>query len=39
VDRAELAARLAAADDAKRAMLLKRYGALVDVDLARALMP
>jgi len=37
VDRAELAARLAAVDDAERAMLLKRYGALVDVDLARAL--
>jgi CHAT domain-containing protein len=37
VDRAELAARLAAADDAERAMLLKRYGALADVDLARAL--
>jgi tetratricopeptide (TPR) repeat protein len=37
VDRAELAARLAAADDAERTMLLKRYGALVDVDLARAL--
>jgi tetratricopeptide (TPR) repeat protein len=37
VDRAELAACLAAADEAERAMLLKRYGALVDVDLARAL--
>jgi CHAT domain-containing protein len=37
VDRTELAARLAAADDAERAMLLKRYGAFVDVDLARAL--
>jgi CHAT domain-containing protein len=37
VDRAELAARLAAADDAERAMLLKRYGALADIDLARAL--
>jgi len=37
VDRAELAARLAAADDVERAMLLKRYGTLVDVDLARAL--
>jgi CHAT domain-containing protein len=37
VDRAELAARLAAADDAERARLLKRYGALADVALARAL--
>ncbi|HJZ47777.1 MAG TPA: hypothetical protein VKE41_11450 [Roseiflexaceae bacterium] len=37
MDRAELAARLAAADDVERAMLLKRYGTLVDVDLARAL--
>jgi len=37
VDRAELAACLAAADDAERARLLKRYGALVDVDLAQAL--
>jgi len=37
VDRAELAARLAVADDAERALLLKRYGALVDVDLAQAL--
>ena len=32
-----MAARLAAADDAERARLLKRYGALANVDLARAL--
>jgi len=37
VDRAELAACLAAADDAVRAMLLSRHTALADVDLARAL--
>jgi hypothetical protein len=37
IDRTELAARLAAADDEQRAMLLVRHAALADVELARAL--
>jgi CHAT domain-containing protein/tetratricopeptide (TPR) repeat protein len=37
IDRTELAARLAAADDEQRAMLLVHHAALVDVELARAL--
>jgi CHAT domain-containing protein len=37
VDRPGFAARLAVADDAERALLLKRSDAFVDVDLARAL--
>ncbi len=37
IDRTELAALLATADDAERAALLNRYAALADVALARAL--
>jgi tetratricopeptide (TPR) repeat protein len=37
VDRVELAGRLAAANGAERALLLKRYSVLADVELARAL--
>ncbi|HEY3111450.1 MAG TPA: hypothetical protein VGL23_22020 [Chloroflexota bacterium] len=37
IDRIELAGRLAAADEAERAVLLGQYGDLADVELVRAL--